>query len=117
MPEQRTTRDKCRVCGKHCPEYTEIRENGEWYPSEDTPDNLKFGFCSSGCWETHLANIFGRCKKRQTERESRNSGQISRQDIPLLRVVKDDDQDDEDRNPGHRDGREPVKKGYKHHRR
>jgi len=109
MPEQRTTRDKCRVCGKHGPEYTEIREDEGWYPSKDTPDDWKFYFCSSGCWGVHLANILGKCEKRKTERESRNSGQISRRGVPVLRVVKDDDQ-----NPDYRDGCESMNG---HHRR
>lgn len=113
MPEQRTTRDKCRVCGKHGPEYTEIREDEGWYPSEDTPDDWKFGICSAECWEARLTNILGKCDERKAERESRNSGKTSRQGIPVLRVVKDDDKEDD----RHRDGRESMKKGYKHHRR
>lgn len=110
MQEERLVRDTCRVCGKKGPEYWEIHENGEWYPRVDTPKDIKHGFCSAECWEAYLTNILGRYERRRTERDARNGGQLSRQGIPVLRsVVKDDDQDDEERNPGHRDGRESAK--------
>ena len=112
--QERLVRDTCRVCRKQGPQYKEIREDEGWYPAEDTPKDLKHGFCSWECWEAFLTNILGRCERRRTERESRNSGETNRQGIPVLRAVRDDDEEDDGQNPGHRDGRESMKG---HHRR